>query len=91
MLGVLLLLPLLNRQWRALVTAVAVPLVFNAAAWPLVADPMNFVKRTLPYIFHPGLLQLLGAGQRHLLRAADLADHHLRLGFVVLAAISLGC
>ncbi len=33
----LLLLPLLNRQWRALVTAFAVPLVFNAAAWPLVS------------------------------------------------------
>jgi arabinofuranan 3-O-arabinosyltransferase len=47
----LLLLPLLNRQWRALVTAVLVPLVFNAAAWPLVSDPMNFVTRTLPYIF----------------------------------------
>jgi arabinofuranan 3-O-arabinosyltransferase len=46
----LLLLPLLNRQWRALVTAVAVPLVFNAVAWPLVADPMDFVTRTVPYI-----------------------------------------
>ena len=44
------LLPLLNRQWRTLVTAIAVPLVFNAAAWPLVSDPMNFVKRTVPYI-----------------------------------------
>ena len=30
-LAVLLLIPLLNRQWRALVTAFAVPLVFNAA------------------------------------------------------------
>ncbi len=49
-LAVLLLLPLLNRQWRVLVTAFAVPLVFNAAAWPLVSDPMNFVKRTVPYI-----------------------------------------
>src|SRR5699024_353178 len=39
----LLLLPLLNRQWRPLVTAFAVPLLFNAAAWPLVSDPMNFV------------------------------------------------
>jgi arabinofuranan 3-O-arabinosyltransferase len=46
----LLLLPLLNRQWRPLVTAFAVPLVFNAVAWPLVSDPMNFVTRTLPYI-----------------------------------------
>ena len=31
-LGPLLLLPLLNRQWRALVTAFAVPVVFNLAA-----------------------------------------------------------
>jgi len=47
----LLLLPLLNRQWRAVVTSIAVPVVFNLAAWPLVADPMNFITRTLPYIF----------------------------------------
>ncbi|HEX2285848.1 MAG TPA: arabinofuranan 3-O-arabinosyltransferase, partial [Mycobacterium sp.] len=45
----LLLLPLLNRQWRPLVTAIGVPLVFNAAAWPLVSDPMNFITRTVPY------------------------------------------
>lgn len=51
LLGVLLLLPLLNRQWRALIAAAVVPLVFNIAAWPLVSDPMNFVRRTLPYIF----------------------------------------
>lgn len=50
-LGPLLLLPLLNRQWRALVTAIAVPLAFNLAALPLVADPMDFFTRTLPYIF----------------------------------------
>ncbi|MCV7228930.1 arabinofuranan 3-O-arabinosyltransferase [Mycolicibacterium komossense] len=46
----LLVIPLLNRQWRPLVTAVAVPLVFNVVAWPLVSDPMNFVTRTVPYI-----------------------------------------
>jgi len=50
LLAPLLLLPLLNRQWRALVTAFGVPLVFNLAAWPLINDPMNFFKRTLPYI-----------------------------------------
>ena len=50
-LGVLLLLPLLNRQWRTVVAAIAVPVAFNAAAWPLVADRDNFVHRTLPYIF----------------------------------------
>ena len=46
----LLLLPLLNRQWRALVGAFGVPLLFNAAAWPLVSDPRNFIDRTVPYI-----------------------------------------
>jgi arabinofuranan 3-O-arabinosyltransferase len=51
LLGPLLLLPLLNRQWRAVVAAIVVPVVFNAAAWPLVSDPMNFVTRTLRYIF----------------------------------------
>jgi arabinofuranan 3-O-arabinosyltransferase len=50
LLAVLLLLPLLNRQWRALVTAFAVPLVFNAVAWPLSADPMGFLRNTVPYI-----------------------------------------
>ncbi|MDT5282329.1 MAG: arabinofuranan 3-O-arabinosyltransferase, partial [Mycobacterium sp.] len=45
------------RQWRSLVTAVAVPVVFNLAAIfsPVarfrVMDPMNFVTRTLRYIF----------------------------------------
>jgi arabinofuranan 3-O-arabinosyltransferase len=46
----LLLLPLLNRQWRAVATGIAVPVLFNAVAWPLVSDPMSFVTRTLPYI-----------------------------------------
>src|SRR6202022_272016 len=27
------------------------PLVFNLAAFPLIKDPVNFFKRTLPYIF----------------------------------------
>jgi arabinofuranan 3-O-arabinosyltransferase len=47
----LLLLPLLNRQWRALLCALVVPLVFNLAALPLVSDPMSFFRHTLPYIF----------------------------------------
>ena len=47
----LLLLPLLNRQWRALATAFGVPLVFNLVGWFLVSDPMSFVRNTVPYIF----------------------------------------
>lgn len=46
----LLLLPVLNRQWRALAGAFGVPLLFNAAAWPLVSDPMSYLTRTVPYI-----------------------------------------
>lgn len=46
----LLLLPVLSRQWRALVGAFGVPLLFNIAAWPLASDPMSFIERTVPYI-----------------------------------------
>jgi len=49
-LGPLLLLPLLNRQWRALVPAIGVPVAINLAAWPLVSDPNDFVTKTVPYI-----------------------------------------
>ncbi|MFN8226107.1 MAG: arabinofuranan 3-O-arabinosyltransferase [Mycobacterium sp.] len=49
-LGVLLLIPLLNRQWRTLAAAFAVPIAVNAAAWPLVSDAGSFVHNTLPYI-----------------------------------------
>jgi arabinofuranan 3-O-arabinosyltransferase len=50
LLGPLLLLPLLNRQWRALVPAIALPVVINLAALPLVSHPMDFFTRTVPYI-----------------------------------------
>jgi arabinofuranan 3-O-arabinosyltransferase len=86
----LLLLPLLNRQWRALVTAVAVPLVFNAAAWPLVADPMDFVTRTVPYIlgvrdYFNSSIQ--GNGVYYGLPTWLIVV--LRIGFAVLAIVSL--
>ena len=48
-LGPLLLLPLLNRQWRTLVPALVVPIAVNLAAWPLVSDPKDFVTKTVPY------------------------------------------
>jgi arabinofuranan 3-O-arabinosyltransferase len=49
LLGPLLLLPLLNRQWRALVPAIIVPAVINAAAWPVVPHSKDFVTKTVPY------------------------------------------
>jgi len=50
LLGPLLLLPLLNRQWRTVVAALIVPVVFNIVAWPLISDPMSYVTRTVPYM-----------------------------------------
>ena len=58
-LAVLLLIPLLNRQWRALVTAFAVPLVFNAAG---VAAGVRLGELRQEHVAlhpgHPRLLQL---------------------------------
>ena len=46
----LLLLPLVSKQWKVFVTAVGIPLILTAIAWPLSADPMDFVRRTAPYL-----------------------------------------
>ena len=89
-LGVLLLLPLLNRQWRAVAAAIAVPVAFNAVAWPLVADRMNFVNRTLPYIFSTRDYfnsSVLGNGVYYGLPMWLIVA--LRLAFIALAAGSL--
>lgn len=89
-LAVLLLLPLLNRQWRTLASAIAVPVAFNAVAWPLVADRMNFVDRTLPYILSTRDYfnsSVLGNGVYYGLPMWLIMA--LRLLFVVLAVASL--
>ncbi|WP_420865856.1 arabinofuranan 3-O-arabinosyltransferase [Mycolicibacterium holsaticum] len=90
LLAPLLLLPLLNRQWRSLVTAFAVPVVFNVAAWPLISDPMSFVTRTLPYILSTRDYfnsSILGNGVYYGLPMWLIML--LRIAFVVLGAASL--
>nr|ABP46386.1 putative conserved integral membrane protein [Mycolicibacterium gilvum PYR-GCK] len=90
LLAPLLLLPLLNRQWRALVAAFVVPLVFNAAAWPLISDPMNFVTRTVPYILSTRDYfnsSILGNGLYYGLPMWLIMT--LRVTIIVLGAISL--
>ncbi|WP_422560125.1 glycosyltransferase family 87 protein [Gordonia sp. (in: high G+C Gram-positive bacteria)] len=47
----LLLLPLLQRKWKPLVTAIGIPLVLNMLAWPLIVDATDFISRTAPYLF----------------------------------------
>ena len=88
-LGVLLLLPLLNRQWRAVVAGIAVPVAFNAVAWPLVADRETFCTGRCLHLLHPGLLRssVLGNGVYYGLPMWLIAA--LRLLFVVLATGSL--
>lgn len=86
----LLLLPLLNRQWRALVTAFVVPVIFNAVAWPLISDPMSFVTRTVPYIFSTRDYfnsSILGNGLYYGLPMWLIMT--LRILFVVLGVIAL--
>ncbi|MFC7450199.1 glycosyltransferase family 87 protein [Rhodococcus daqingensis] len=46
----LLLLPLVSKQWKSIVTAIGIPVILTAIAWPLSADPMDFVHRTAPYL-----------------------------------------
>lgn len=46
----ILLVPLARGQWKVLITALGVPVALNAIAWPLIKDPMDFVRRTGPYI-----------------------------------------
>lgn len=90
LLAPLLLLPLLNRQWRALVAAFAVPALFNAVAWPLVSDPMNFVTRTVPYILSTRDYfnsSILGNGVYYGLPMWLIMT--LRIGFALLGAAAL--
>jgi arabinofuranan 3-O-arabinosyltransferase len=46
----LLLLPLVRGQWKVLVTALGIPFILTVVAWPLASDPMDFVRRTVPYL-----------------------------------------
>lgn len=90
LLAPLLLIPLLNRQWRALAMAFLVPLVFNAAAWPLVSDPMNFVTRTAPYILSTRDYfnsSILGNGVYYGLPSGLILG--LRIAMLLVTAVSL--
>ncbi|RDI59005.1 arabinofuranan 3-O-arabinosyltransferase [Nocardia pseudobrasiliensis] len=46
----MLLIPMMRRQWSVLITSLGVPILLNAIAWPLIKDPMDFIRRTGPYI-----------------------------------------
>ncbi|WP_083885517.1 glycosyltransferase family 87 protein [Nocardia thailandica] len=45
----LLLIPAVRRQWSTIPTALAIPALTTAIAWPLAADPGTYFVHNLPY------------------------------------------
>ncbi|MGU3294444.1 glycosyltransferase family 87 protein [Williamsia sp. M5A3_1d] len=89
-LAVLLLLPLLTRQWKVFVGAVGIPLVLTALAWPLTFDPMDFVKRTVPYLGEArDYYNSSIAGNGAYFGVQPWPLYVLRIAFVLMAAFSL--
>ncbi len=86
----LLLLPLLNRQWKILVTAIGIPLVLNIVAWPLIVDANSFVTRTVPYLGEArDYYNSSIAGNGAYFGVADWLVVLLRVAFVAMAVFSL--
>lgn len=88
----ILLLPLLKRQWRPFVGAIAIPLVLNLAAWPLITDSAEFIHHTLPYLteardyFNSALV---GAGAYFGVSGALVWAVRILLGLTVLVSLYL--
>ncbi|QHG83559.1 MULTISPECIES: glycosyltransferase family 87 protein [Rhodococcus] len=86
----LLLLPVLRRQSKTLLTAAAVPVGLTALAWPWAADPWQFVERTVPYLLQSRDYfnsSITGNGTYYGLPEPLILA--LRIGFAFLAAATL--
>lgn len=86
----LLLLPLVRGQWKVFVTAVGIPLVLMAVAWPLAADPMAFIDHTSPYLMESRDYfnsAIVGNGTYFGLPVAMIWA--LRIAFAAMGAVSL--
>ncbi|EFK53813.1 DUF2029 domain-containing protein [Corynebacterium genitalium ATCC 33030] len=46
----LIVLPLMRLEWRAVVSAVAMPVLFNLVAWPLTPGARDYVDIVVPYL-----------------------------------------
>ncbi|WP_295628325.1 glycosyltransferase family 87 protein [uncultured Corynebacterium sp.] len=46
----LLFLPFVRKDWSTILTALAVPVVANIVAWPMMADSSAYLERTIPYL-----------------------------------------
>ncbi len=86
----LMLLPLLQLRWKVFVTAIGVPLLLNALAWPLIVDSRSFVDRTLPYLFEArDYYNSSVTGNALYFGVADWLTLVLRIAFVAMAIFSL--
>ncbi|BCN83533.1 glycosyltransferase family 87 protein [Prescottella equi] len=86
----LLLLPLVRGQWKVFVTAVGIPLVLMAVAWPLAADPIAFIEHTFPYLMESRDYfnsAIVGNGTYFGLPVAMIWA--LRIAFAAMGAVSL--
>lgn len=86
----LLLLPLVRGQWKVFVTAIGIPVVLMAVAWPLSVDPMDFVNQTLPYLMESRDYfnsSIVGNGTYYGLPVALIWA--LRIVFAAMVAVSL--
>ncbi len=86
----LLLLALLNRQWKAIIPAAVVPLALLVIAWPMGVDSADFVHRTLPYLSEVrDYYNSSIAGNGAYFGVADWLVLLLRAAFALMAVFSL--
>ncbi|MGP5240226.1 glycosyltransferase family 87 protein [Corynebacterium flavescens] len=46
----LLFLPLVRKDWRSILVGLAIPVLSNLVAWPLVADSSAYLSKLVPYL-----------------------------------------
>ncbi|MEU7222117.1 glycosyltransferase family 87 protein [Nocardia iowensis] len=86
----LLLIALVRGQWKVFITALGVPLVLTAIAWPMSKDPEKFFTRTAHYLFETRDYfnsSIPGNGEYY--GVQPWLVWFMRLGMGVLVAISL--
>ncbi|GAB3126461.1 arabinofuranan 3-O-arabinosyltransferase [Tsukamurella serpentis] len=90
LLAVMLVLIVVNRQWKALITALGVPLLLMIAGTALSADPRNFIDRTYPYLgaardYYNSSIK----GNATYFGLPDWLELALRAAIVVMSAVTL--
>ncbi|NEW40593.1 DUF2029 domain-containing protein [Nocardia cyriacigeorgica] len=86
----LLLIAAARGQWKVFITALGVPLVLNAIAWPLMKDPGDFLRRTGPYIMETrDYFNSAIAGNAEYYGLPPWLTWTMRLGLGVIVAITL--